>query len=73
MEIMLPWLFILYKEHPNWLESLVRRLGFQGEWKKNTLIKWWSEEEQCFGAQWDTNYMRTWREVCNLVPELDWW
>jgi superfamily II DNA helicase RecQ len=70
-DILIPVLFIIEKGSSNWLRAKVKRLGFEGDFNK--LKEWWAQEEVCFGKQWETNYMRIFRAICNDIYRIWGW
>lgn len=68
-DIMLPILFIVQQRgQRNWLEAKIKELGFKGEF--GDLKEWLAQEEVCFGKQWETNYMRIFRAVCDDICKI---
>jgi hypothetical protein len=69
---MLPTLYIIYNSSGAGLEPVVRELGFRGDYKEE-LWDWLLESVEQFGKEWDTNWVRSFKEICRLLEEgVDW-
>jgi superfamily II DNA helicase RecQ len=62
-EIMLPGIFIL--ERRKHLQGIVETVGFQGDYGKD-VWDWLKEVKEGFGQEWESNWMGTWRQICEM-------
>jgi hypothetical protein len=62
-EIMLPGIFIL--ERRKHLRGFVETVGFQGDYGKD-VWDWLKEVKEGFGQEWESNWMGTWRQICEM-------
>jgi hypothetical protein len=65
--MMLPGIFVLHKK--GYLSFIVSRVGFQGEYSED-LWEWMSGTAEGFGWIVESNWMKTWREVCRTYSEI---
>ena len=66
-DMMLPGIFVLHKK--GYLSFIVSRVGFQGEYSED-LWEWMSGTAEGFGSIVESNWMKTWREVCRTYSEI---
>jgi hypothetical protein len=64
---MLPGLFILYQRQ--YLQGIAEAAGFQGDYGKD-VWEWLAEVGEGFGQEWESNWMRTWRMVCQMYEMM---
>ena len=62
-DIMLPGIFVLYQQQH--LARTVELVGFQGSYPED-VWEWLKEVGEGFGREWESNWMRTWRMVCQM-------
>lgn len=67
MDIMLPGIYILYQKR--FLVNAVEGVGFQGDYQKD-LWEWMQGDAEGFGAVVETNWIKTWREVCVIFLQM---
>jgi hypothetical protein len=65
--IMLPSIFILHQQQH--LAKGVETVGFQGEYDSD-LYEWLNETAEGFGREWESNWMKTWRAVCEMYKRM---
>jgi len=63
-EIMLPSIFIVRQQQH--LGMIVAGLGFQGRYDSEDLWEWLNETAEGFGAEWSSNWMKTWMLICQM-------
>jgi hypothetical protein len=61
IDVMLAGIYILHEQ--GFLIGAVESVGFQGDYSRD-LWEWMKEEAEGFGAVIESNWMKTWREVC---------
>jgi superfamily II DNA helicase RecQ len=66
-DIMLPGLFVLHQQEH--LRGVVEAVGFQGVYPDD-VWEWLPEVGEGFGRQWESNWMRTWRMVCQWYQRM---
>jgi hypothetical protein len=63
----LPGIFILYQEQH--LPVIVEAAGFQGDYTVD-VWEWLKEVGEGFGGDWESNWMKTWRMVCEIYVRM---
>jgi hypothetical protein len=66
-EVMLPGIFILYQQQD--LQIVVEAVGFQGDYAVD-IWEWLKEVGEGFGQDWESNWMKTWRMVCEIYVRM---
>jgi hypothetical protein len=64
---MLPSIFILHQQQH--LAKGVETVGFQGEYDSD-LYEWLNETAEGFGREWESNWMKTWRAICQMYEVM---
>ena len=65
--VVFPGVFILAQKQ--YLAAVVEAVGFQGSYEED-VWDWLKEEEEGAGGQWESNWMRTWRMICQLYQQM---
>lgn len=66
-EVMLPGIFVLYQQQH--LQVIAEAAGFQGDYKQD-IWEWLKEVGEGFGVEWESNWMKTWRMVCQVYTMM---
>lgn len=66
-EVMLPGIFVLYQQQH--LQVIVEAAGFQGDYGED-IWEWLKEVGEGFGQDWESNWMKTWRMVCEIYAKM---
>jgi hypothetical protein len=66
-EVMLPGIFVLHKQ--GYLQGVVETCGFQGSYEED-IWEWIQEEADEFGLERERNWMRTWRQICQMYEMM---
>lgn len=66
-DIMLPSIFVLYQK--GYLEQVVSEAGFQGLYPED-IWEWMNEKREIGGGRWESNWMVTWRMVCQFYRQM---
>jgi hypothetical protein len=66
-EVMLPGMFILHQRQH--LCGVAEVAGFQGDYSED-VWEWFKEQGEGFGREWESNWMRTWRMVCQMYEVM---
>jgi hypothetical protein len=67
-QIMLPSIFILHQRQ--YLQPIVKAVGFQGEYSSEDLWEWLNETAEGWGREWQSNWMKTWQRICERYTEM---
>lgn len=67
MDVMLAGIYILHKQ--GFLIGAVEGVGFQGDYSVD-LWEWMKEEGEGFGSIIESNWMKTWRQVCIIYLRI---
>jgi hypothetical protein len=67
MDVMLAGIYILHNQ--GFLISAVEGVGFQGDYSVD-LWEWMKEEVEGFGSIIESNWMKTWRQVCIMYLRM---
>ena len=67
-EIMLPGIFILHQRQ--YLQRVVEAVGFQGTYDGEDLWEWLNGTAEGFGREWESNWMETWKLICQLYMKM---
>jgi len=65
--IMLPSIFIVQQQQH--LAKIVQAVGFQGMYDSDDLWEWLNETAEGFGAEWSSNWMKTWMFICKIYTD----
>jgi hypothetical protein len=65
---MLPSIFILFQQKQ--LCHIMEAVGFRGMYDSEDLQEWLGGIAEGFGQEWESNWMRTWRQVCRRYLEM---
>jgi hypothetical protein len=64
---MLPSIYILYQQQH--LQGVVEAVGFRGQFEED-VWEWFLEVGEGFGSEWESNWMGTWRMVCQMYQTM---
>jgi hypothetical protein len=67
IDVMLAGVYILHEQE--FLISAVQGVGFQGDYSAD-LWEWMKEEAEGFGSVIESNWMKTWRQVCIIYLRM---
>lgn len=66
-EVMLPGIFILHGS--GHLQAVVETVGFCGSYEAD-VWEWMASVGEGFGSEWESNWMGTWRQVCQMYESM---
>ena len=66
-EVMLPGIFVLYQQQH--LQVIAEAAGFQGDYPQD-IWEWLKEVGEGFGVEWESDWMKTWRMVCQVYTMM---